>query len=150
MNKAQIAEAIGPVLADIGCELWALDYRPNREGGQIQIFIDKLEPGAPLDLDDCMRAGNLIRPILDVEFNMRGQYHLEISSPGVDRRLYTTEQMKRYIGSEVKVKLYAMKDSRKNFTGSLMTVDEAEISLEVEGENIRLNRDEVAKINVVG
>lgn len=148
MNKIQLNEVVTPILDDLGYELWSCEFKPQGQLTQIQLYVDKSGEGA-FSLDDCMKVARLLRPILDVEFDMRGQYHLEISSPGIHRRLHTVAQMQRYIGESVQVKLYSAIENRKQFKGILKAADEEAVTLADGDEVLNFPQADIAKINVI-
>ena len=149
LNKVQLVEIATPILDDLGYELWACEYQPQGQLVQMRLFIDKLGEGS-FSLDDCMQVSRLLRPILDVEYDMRGEYHLEISSPGVNRKLYTVAQMQRYIGQQVQVRLYAPIDKRKQFKGVLQAATDKTVTLDDSDGNVfDFAQSDIAKVNVV-
>lgn len=148
MNKVQLSEIVTPILDDLGYELWACEMLSQNQLTQIQLFVDKSGEGS-FSLDDCMEVARLLRPILDVEHNMRGKYHLEISSPGIHRRLHTIEQMERYVGQRVQVRLYSAQNERKQFKGVMKAVDEQSLTLVEENVTHTLAQSDIAKVNVI-
>ena len=76
--------------------------------------------------------------LLDVEDPISGHYDLEVSSPGLDRPLFTLEQCKRFIGETVKLKLHKKLDGRKNFIGTLNAVNGDEVVINCEDEEYKV------------
>ena len=100
--------------------------------GFIRIFIDKPEG---VDLTDCEAVSRQVSAVLDVEDPLPGQYTLEVSSPGLDRRLTKLEHFQRFTGEMIKVKLRFPVDGRRNFRGELRAADGEKIEIEVDGES---------------
>ena len=135
-----------PVCKGAGYELVDLVLAPSREGLVLRVFIDYLplpeglspsstDPGASeagdvrpvaerseISLADCERLSRELGTALDVEDVIGHAYHLEVSSPGVDRPLRTLDHFRRFIGQEIKVKLHDGVDGRRNFKGVLLGV----------------------------
>ena len=156
LNKSSLIVAMLPILKDLGYVLWDCECRPASGMLDIKIFFEKMsyETGghAPITLSDCVRLGRLIRPLLEVEFNLRGAYHLEISSPGTTRRLRTLLQRLRYVGQRIQVTLCESKDqeSQKYLDGILMCSDETSLSLKAFDKTekiIHINLEKIKKIN---
>jgi ribosome maturation factor RimP len=90
-----------------------------------------------------------VNGVLDVEDVIRGQYTLEVSSPGLDRPLFTKEQFQRYIGSEVNIRLSIAQQGRKKFKGILRGIDDTNVFLNVDEEEISLPFNAIEKANLV-
>jgi ribosome maturation factor RimP len=115
-----------------------------------QINLDMKKPG--VTLDDCSKINYHLNKLLSVNADLNfSNYTLEISSPGVERRLFNLLQIKEQIGKEVKIKLISSLENRNNFTGRLLDVDLAlkKVFLEVEEQNFCFNYDNIAKANLV-
>ena len=124
----KIRDEIEHTINSIGFELMEIECSPNRNGLKIVTFIDHLDG---VTLDDCVKASKVIEPILDNE-NEDGNYLLEVSSPGLNRKLITREHFDRFIGKTVKIKLKEKIDNRKNYKGELLTRNDNEIEVMVD------------------
>lgn len=142
--SAAVKDLIKPTVEANGCLLWDVEY--VREGSRqiLRITIDKDD--GMLTIDDCEAVHRAIDPVLDEADPIETAYYLEVSSPGVERALKEPWHIKKYIGSEVDVKLYSAIDGEKSFTGVLETFDEESKTLTVKGKSFTL--DKAAKINV--
>ena len=96
------------------------------------MFIDKPEG---IGLEDCEIVNRQISMLLDVEDPLPGNYVLEVSSPGLDRRLTKLEHFERFMCSDVRVKLRFPLEGRKNFRGALRSANEENIEVEVDGKS---------------
>ena len=90
-------------LNDLGYELYDVEYVKEGKDYFLRIYIDS-EKG--IDLNDCEMASNSITEILDKEDYIKEQYFLEVSSPGIERVLRKDKHLKKYIGYEVRIKLF--------------------------------------------
>ena len=124
----KIRDEIEHSINSIGFELMEIECSPGSNGLKIVTFIDHLNG---VTLDDCVKASKVIEPILDNE-NEESAYLLEVSSPGLNRKLITKEHFDRFIGKTVKVKLKEKIDNRKNYKGKLLTRHGNEIEVMVE------------------
>ena len=117
----KIAGIVEPALEAEGYSLVDLEFR--REGGSwvLRLFIDKPEGG--ITLDDCQKASRLLSPILDVENMIEGRYFMEVSSPGINRRIRKKDDFEKFAGAKVKIQLRSPLDGRKKITGIIEGVE---------------------------
>jgi len=130
----------------LGCELWGLDYLAQGKKSVLRIYIEK--EGGVL-LEDCEQVSRQISATLDVEDPISGEYTLEVSSPGMDRPLFTLDQFKRYLGETVAVRLRVAFEGRRKFSGVLKGVEDDEIVLEVDNEEYLLPFELLDKANII-
>jgi len=128
----ELARLLEPTVARLGYELADLEVRLGGKGGVVRVFIDKLDG---IGLDDCEKVSRAVSAILDVEDPVPGNYELEVSSPGLDRKLTKVEHFQRFMGETVKVSLRYPKEGRRRFRGTLVSVDDDNIVVEVDGES---------------
>lgn len=140
--RERLIALIEPLLAQLGYELVELEHAPGRGHGVVRVFIDKPEG---VGLDDCERASREISALLDVEDPIPTAYSLEVSSPGLDRILRTRGHFDRFVGSRVFVELKAPRDGRRRYTGTLLSVAEEGVSLEVDRRTINVPFEEIGK-----
>ena len=101
----------------LGYELVGIEYHPQGRRSLLRVYIDTPEG---VDVDDCERASRQISGALDVDDPIRGQYVLEVSSPGLDRPLFTAEHFRQFSGNRVKLRVSPPLDGRRNFSGMLL------------------------------
>jgi ribosome maturation factor RimP len=134
MEKEDFIRLLEPAINAMGYELVDLDLRQGR-GGLLRLFIDR----APaVTLADCEFVSEQIGDLLDVEDPMVGNYRLEVSSPGSDRRLRTPAHFVAAIGSDINVELKRAVEGRKRFRGRLTTVDNHAVDVQVDGRTWHL------------
>jgi ribosome maturation factor RimP len=133
---------IEPVVERLGFELVELEYGSGRGHALLRVFIDR-EGG--ITVDDCTRVSRELSALLDIEDPIPTAYTLEVSSPGFDRLLRTRAHFGRFVGSRVYVELKQPRAGRRRYTGTLLTVDEAGIALEVDREQVAVAFDEIGK-----
>ena len=145
-SREELAELLEPGVNALGYELADLEVNVGRGRGLIRLFIDR-EDG--ITLEDCERVSHQVSGILDVEDPIKDDYVLEVSSPGLDRRLVKTEHFERFRGSRIKVRLRRLVDGRRRLSGKLVSNDEQTITVEAgDGERV-IPREEIETVRLV-
>ena len=132
MAGDELAKLLEPTVERLGYELADLEVRLGGKNGLVRVFIDRPEG---IGLDDCEKVSLAVSALLDVEDPLPGNYNLEVSSPGLDRKLTKVEHFHRFTGETVKVSLRFPKEGRRRFRGKLLSVDDENIVVEVDGES---------------
>jgi ribosome maturation factor RimP len=132
MTGDELAKLLEPTVERLGYELADLEVRLGGKGGMVRVFIDKPEG---IDLDDCEKVSLAVSALLDVEDPVPGNYSLEVSSPGLDRKLTKIEHFQRFEGETVKVQMRFPIEGRRRFRGTLVSSNDENIVLEVDGES---------------
>ncbi len=145
--KTEIENLLSPLVEQLGYEWVGMEYHPHASNGILRVYIDHAENG--IGLEDCTRVSREISGLLDVNDPIKGHYNLEVSSPGMDRPLFTAEQFARFSGEQVKVTLQAPIDGRRKLRGIIGSVEGSQISVLVDGETVQLDFDEVVKAKLV-
>ena len=126
----RIREICERVAADFGLELVEVELKGGGKARTLRIYIDK-QPGG-VSLDDCATLSREVGTILDVEDVIPGgQYTLEVSSPGLDRKLVKPSDYERFTGSLVKLQTRNAINGTRNFQGRLQGLRDGRISLEI-------------------
>ena len=130
-----------------GLEVWDVEVSGAGRGRVVRIYVDKPEG---VTLDDCELISQQVGTVLDVEDVIPGQqYRLEISSPGVERRLLKLEHFARYTGEKVRLALREPIDNRRRWEGTLRGVEDGIILFEAAGgEPLRLRMEQIEKANL--
>ncbi len=143
MREDELNALLAPLIADLGLELVGIEFSPGRGGSLLRVYVDS--PGRPVTIDDCERASREISAALDVNDPVAGRYTLEVSSPGLDRPLFTPAQFERFVGEAVKINVNLPLDGRRRFHGTIKTVDGDRITIEQDGEPVTIVHANVAK-----
>jgi ribosome maturation factor RimP len=130
MTRDELAKLLEPTVERLGYELSDLEARIGGQNGLLRIFIDKTDG---ISLDDCEKVSLAVSALLDVEDPLPGQYNLEVSSPGADRTLTKLAHFERFAGETVKVQTRFPIEGRRRFRGTLVSADEQNIVVEVDG-----------------
>jgi ribosome maturation factor RimP len=132
MTADEIQKLIEPSVEQLGYELTDLEVRLSGKGGLLRLTIDKPDG---IDLDDCEKVSHAVSALLDVEDPVAGNYNLEVSSPGLDRKLTKVEHFQRFEGETLKVTMRFPIEGRRRFRGTLVSSDDENIVVEVDGES---------------
>lgn len=139
----RVREFADSLLPAMGLELFDVQFRREGHGWVLRLVVDREEG---VKLDDCSRVSRETSDFLDVEDIIEHPYHLEVSSPGLERPLRTVEECRRHLGKKARFKVKEEVDSRRVIIGELQSIDKDEISvLSEEGETFKLNWENVQK-----
>jgi ribosome maturation factor RimP len=140
----RVRDLVEPVVAGMGLELFDVEHA----GGTLRITVDK---EAGLDLDAIATATRAVSRLLDEHDPVPGRYTLEVTSPGLERRLRTPEHFVRAVGSEVTVKTRVEVDGERRFRGTLVAADEDGITVRGGDDptDHRLAHDQIEKARTV-
>lgn len=148
MNSSEvlITELIGTTVQALGLELWGVELLQQGRYSLLRVYIEREEG---VTIEDCEKVSRQVSALLDVEDPIAGEYTLEVSSPGVDRPLFSVEQYAKYVGSEVNLKLRQALDGRRKFKGQIIKVSGDIVGLLVEGTEYDLEHSDIEKASIV-
>jgi ribosome maturation factor RimP len=142
----QLFQIIEPTVADLGCELVAVEMTTVEGRRTMRISIDK--PGGII-VQDCTQVNRSLSALLDVEDPLDGAYDLEVSSPGLERPLQKRDDFERFCGYRARIQLEKDAPGRRRFTGTLMPTEAGFIQLDVDGEEFQLSLELVEKAHLL-
>ena len=145
-RSLELENLLGPTVRDLGYELLGVEYLPQGRHSVLRLYIDRPEG---ITIDDCECVSREVSAVLDVEDPIRGEYHLEVSSPGTDRPLFRPEHYRRFRGQRCKLRLSEPVEGRRNYRGVIQDANDEYVSLEVDGETVSLPFGLVEKANLV-
>jgi ribosome maturation factor RimP len=122
----RVAALVEPVLESFGFRL----VRVRVNGSTVQIMAER--PDGTFTIDDCEKVSRAVSPMLDVEDIVKTRYHLEVSSPGIDRPLVRAGDFEAWAGHEAKVEMMAPIAGRKRFRGQLEGYADGELRLYID------------------
>ena len=145
-----IQQMIAPVLQSMGYELVGIEYIRAKDN-ILRIYIDKQ---SGVFINDCAQASEQISRILDIEEPISSAYHLEVSSPGVKRPLFTLAHYQRFLGSWVKIELnkpLSDTNNQRRFIGEIKVVYEQKETIEISREldSVLIPFHQIQKANLV-
>ncbi len=143
---ARVAQIAAPVLADLGYRLVRARILSG-QGTTLQVLLER--PDGTLSVDDCEKASLALSPVLDLEEPIAEAYHLEISSPGIDRPLVRVSDFRRAIGHEVRLEMAVPMDGRKRFRGWIQGIEGEGPRAELQLRRTDTRGDEEADVKLV-
>ena len=146
MSTSKLTNLLQPLVEELGYEFVGLEHSSNPKNALLRVYID-LDKG--IDLDDCSKVSREVAALLDVEDPIPGHYNLEVSSPGLDRPLFTPDQFQQFAGEEVKVTLFSPEEGRRKFRGRIVAVEGESVQLNVDNIEVELNFGNIAKAKLV-
>ncbi|WDR07048.1 ribosome maturation factor RimP [Devosia rhodophyticola] len=124
--ESRIAAIVEPVANDLGYSLVRIKLT-QENGCTLQIMAE--DANGHFAITDCERLSKDLSPVLDVEDPIEREYHLEVSSPGIDRPLVRARDFAAYIGFEAKIELSEMIEGRRRFRGFILSVDDEAVTI---------------------
>ncbi len=144
-SVAKVRDLIEPTVQALELELWGIEHASQGKFSVLRIFI---ESEAGITIEDCEKVSRQVSAILDVEDPIAGEYTLEVSSPGLDRPLFTLDQFAQFEGTEVYVRLRSPIEGRRKFKGVIAEVSDDSVSVQVDNQTVALPFAEIEKANV--
>lgn len=144
--EQNLQEMLQDAVEDLGCELWGIECQRMGRFMTVRLFIDK---DGGVTVDDCADVSRQVSAILDVEDPIADKYNLEVSSPGLDRPLFTLPQFERYIGQDIAVHLRIPVMERRKWQGKLERIEKDMITLIVDDQEQILVFGNIQKANIV-
>ncbi len=145
-RTTELGNLLEPAINALGFRLWGIEYIPQGRHSLLRVYLDK-EGG--VDIEDCALASRQISSILDVEDPISGEYTLEVSSPGLDRTLFSLDQFNEYLGWHVTLRLTENFDGRRKFTGQLKAIVDDEVVIIIGDEEYTIPYELVEKASLV-
>ena len=147
-HSSSIAKIIAPDIESMGYQFLGLEVSSQSNFSVFRIYIDADSGITP---NDCHRVNRHLISLLEVQLSgkIRGQYSLEVSSPGIDRRLFTMTQCKKQIGSHIKIHLIIPQNGKRTYEGILNDAKENILYVKIDDIEEKFNFDNTQKVNVV-
>lgn len=141
-----VTELIDATIQALGLDLWGVELLQQGKYSLLRIYIEREEG---VTIEDCEKVSRQVSALMDVEDPIAGEYTLEVSSPGMDRPLFSIEHYSQYVGSEVDLKLRRPLDGRRKFKGQIIKVSGDIVGLLVEGSEYDLEFSDIEKASIV-
>ncbi|HDS1733869.1 ribosome maturation factor RimP [Pseudomonas hunanensis] len=142
----QLQDLLAPVVEALGFQCWGIEFVSQGKHSVLRIYIEK---DGGIMVDDCAKVSHQVSGVLDVEDPISSEYTLEVSSPGMERPLFTLEQFASYAGEQVKIKLRSPFEGRRNFQGLLRGVEDQDVIVQVDDQEFLLPIDSIDKANII-
>ncbi len=146
-NTAEtVREALGEKIEALGYRLWDVEFVKEASEWYLRFTIDSDEG---ITIEDCEKVHRFIDPLLDELDPIEQAYHLEVSSPGIEREIRTPEHFAACTGEKVEVRLFSPLDGKKSYSGELVSLEDGIITLDNEGMIYKIPRDKASRIKTV-
>jgi len=145
--EEKLENALRPTVESMDFDWWGMEYLPAGRQTLLRIFIEK--PTGTVNSDETYDVCKQISAILDVEDIISSEFRLEVSSPGMDRLLFTPAQFLKYQGQKVQIRTGVPVLGRKRFKGPMTEVTDTGIEVEVDNELYEIPFDFIEKANIV-
>ena len=142
----EIYEMVKPIADELNYDIYHVEY--VKENGELYLRI-YIEKDGGITLSDCEALSRRVSDLMDEKDPIKDPYFLEVSSPGLNRTLFTEEHYKRFIGREVMVKFTKSVDGKKSVKGILKEVNEDSIVVEAD-QLINIPKDKIKSVNIEG
>jgi len=147
-RQDKLTQLLKPAVDGLGYELVGIEHLPMGKHTVLRIYIDSSDG---ITVDDCSRVSHQVSGVLEVEEPIKGQFTLEVSSPGIDRPLFNFEQFKQFVGSKVKLKLYHSIEGKRKITGLIESIEGDDINIKDADSDMtfQLQIDDIDKANII-
>lgn len=147
-REDKLTQLLRPAVEGLDYELVGIEHLPMGKHTVLRIYIDS--PNG-ITVKDCSDVSHQVSGVLEVEEPIKGQFTLEVSSPGIDRPLFNFEQFKKFVGSKVKLKLYHANEGKRKITGVIESIEGDDINVkDAESEQtFQLQIDDIDKANII-
>lgn len=145
-KQTELEALLVPGIESLGYQCWGIEYLSQGRHTLLRVYIDHADG---IDVEACAAVSRHLSGLLDVEDPITNDYTLEVSSPGMDRPLFTLEQYQAHVGEQVKLKLRSPYEGRRNFQGIIRGVEADEVVLQVDDHEYLLPIDTIDKSNII-
>jgi ribosome maturation factor RimP len=145
-QQQKLSELLAPTVTGMEYEFVGLEYLSGAHPAVLRVYIDQPDG---ITVDDCALVSRQLSAVLDVEDPIAGEYNLEVSSPGLNRPLFTVEHFQQCIGERIKLKLRVPQDGRRKYTGQLTQVTDTSIELMVDNKAETIFVADIEKANLI-
>lgn len=132
---AEVWRLVEPVIQADGMDLIEVEYRREPHGWVLRLYMDQ---ASGMSVDDCARISDVVGDLLDVSDVIPNPYHLEVSSPGLDRPLRRPEHFQAQVGKVIEARTIDPIDGRRKFRGILREVSGEMITVDCDGREYRI------------
>lgn len=141
-----ITEMISPSISDLGFGLWGVEFVSSGKYSTLRIYIDS-DNG--IMATDCEIVSRQVSSILDVEDPISTAYTLEVSSPGMERPLFTKEHFHKFLGFDVDLRLFRKLNGQRKFNGSIKQIEGDILILATNIDEVKIDLSLIDKANLV-
>lgn len=142
----KVEQLLAGHLQHLGYELVACEWTTDEGRPTLKVFIDR---DGGVGIQDCMRISGAVGDLIDVEELIDSRYHLEVSSPGLDRPLRKEPDFIRFVGEQVRIRTFEAQEGRRNFKGTLEAVEDGIVTVRVDNTPFRVAIAAMERANLI-
>lgn len=144
--EQKLTDMLNAPVEALGFELIGVEFVRAGKHSTLRVYIDHPDG---ISVDHCAEVSHQVSAVLDVEDPISTEYNLEVSSPGMDRPLFKTSHYVDCVGEVVSVRLRMPMNERRNFKGKVLSVEDGNLTLNVDGQTFVLAIANIEKGNLV-
>ncbi len=150
MDLGEIQTLVTPEVEALGYRVVVVELAGGHRSPVLRVTIEHDDHTVPISLDDCVRVSRRLGALEALDGMFPGSYNLEVSSPGVERRLVSEGDFLRFLGKRARIGLIHPRDGRRWFTGRIASVEDGWIRLDVGGNTgvVSVRMDEISRANL--
>ena len=145
-TEENIKNCIEPIIQNLGYKLYDVIFEKNGKDNTLSIFIDK---EGIIDINDCEKVNNAITDTLDEKDFIKSAYMLEVSSPGLERRIRSNEHLEQNIEKEIEVHTFKPIEGKKEIKGILKKFTNDSITIETENNELEILITDISNMKTV-
>ena len=146
-RTTDIATMLAPSVEALQLELLGVELAASGTSALLRLYIDA--PGRAVVIEDCEAVSREVSAVLDINDPIASHYTLEVSSPGIDRPLFTVAQFAKHIGETVKLNLQIPLNGRRRLQGAIAGVDGDNITLKTDTAELSVQHANIEKARLV-
>ncbi len=143
----EIQEMLSPTVQSLGLELLGVEFAPSTHSALLRLYIDV--EGRHVGIEDCEAVSREISALLDLNDPIASEYTLEVSSPGIDRPLFTVAQFARFIGEQAKLNLRLPQDGRRRLHGRIVSAGDGQVVIAEDKGEFTVAHENIEKARLV-
>ena len=144
-KEAQLTQLLRPTVEALGYAFWGIELISPGKRPTLRLYIDA---DTGVNIDDCAAVSHQVSGVLDVEDPISSDYTLEVSSPGVDRLLFSPQHYSPYVGETVDVRLRLPIEGRRRYKGTLLSANDETVVLLIDDREFELPLGSVDRARV--
>lgn len=145
-TENNVSKCIETIVNDLGYKLYDVIYEKEGKDNYLRIFIDS-ENG--ISIEDCEKVNDGINDILDEKNFIKDAYFLEVSSPGVERRIRSDEHLKENLNKKIEVHVYKAINKEKELIGILKKYDDNSLTILITDIDVQIERKNISMMKTV-
>jgi len=144
-----IVSVVEPVVTGLGYGFVGAEFGQAEDGQTLRVYIDT-DKEEGVVIEDCVAVSHQLNAVLDVEDTIKSAYRLEVSSPGVDRPLFTEAHFAEQLNETVRIRMLDGVNGRRNFKGPLVALEDGIATVEIDGIDYALPLEDVEQASLIG